>query len=147
MSGPDDKGTITVKFGDKFDAPWYVAYGAPSELRRQLVEFAGIEDDPEMSLQTLVVMVASGAQAEWAIRSKLGGTPAPTEAKFERAVDKVKKSAEKEPAEDPHAFIYALIAEATDNKGLMRTFMANKDAFSTDKGLQAAFNERKNAFS
>lgn len=148
MSGPDDRSTATIKFGKDFEAPWYVASGNVVTQRQQLVEFAGMEDNPELSLLDLMVLVASEAQAKWAIRSRLGAQPSSTEIdvpkKSKPATEKVaSKPAEERAEADPSAFIFELIKEASDLKALAKVFLANKDAFNTNKALQGAFNARK----
>ena len=58
-SGPDDRSTLTIKFGKGYEDPWFVASGNPASIRRQLLEFAGLEDDPDETLQQLGIEVAS----------------------------------------------------------------------------------------
>lgn len=152
-SGPDDRSTLTVKFGKDFDAPWFVASGTPQVIRRQLVEFAGITDDPEKTLQQLAIEVASETQAMWAVRSKLGGKPQSipsSKAKAAASTDDATSTEAAEVAapakdEDPNAFIFELIAEAGSVDALKRVYAKNKDAFNKTKALQTAFAERKNA--
>ena len=60
-SGPDDRSTLTITFGKGYEDPWFVAGGNPATIRRQLLEFAGLEDDPDKTLQQLGIEVASEA--------------------------------------------------------------------------------------
>ena len=59
MTSPDDRSTLTIKFGKGYEDPWFVASGNPASIRRQLLEFAGLEDDPDKTLQRLGIEVAS----------------------------------------------------------------------------------------
>ena len=147
MSGPDDKSTATIKFGDKFDAPWFVAYGNPRAQREQLLEFAGLDAEAtsELTLAEVIVQVASDAQAKWATRSTLGGSqqisrdPKP-------AAGKAEAEAKAEESDDPNAHIREAIADAADIDALKLVFGKNAAAFTADATLQAAFLEKKNSF-
>ena len=59
MTSPDDRSTLTIKFGKGYEDPWLVASGNPASIRRQLLEFASLEDDPDETLQQLGIEVAS----------------------------------------------------------------------------------------
>ena len=59
MTSPDDRSTLTIKFGKGYEGPWFIASGNPATIRRQLLEFAGLEDDPDETLQQLGIEVAS----------------------------------------------------------------------------------------
>ena len=145
--GPDDRSTGTIKFGKDFEAPWFVASGNPDQIRRQLLEFAGWSDQHDKTLAELMVEVAADTQAKWAIRSKAGAQKLPA------ARSKGKPEADAAPvarqdegkAEDPNAFIFEAIADASTTEELKRVFAKNKDAFTANKELQTAFVERKSA--
>jgi hypothetical protein len=153
-SSPDDKSTGTIKFGKGYEDPWFVASGNPTSIRRQILEFAGLKDDPEKTLQQLMIEVATETQAMWALRSKGGAQrlPASKSAKAKAPADDASVAepaapAQEEEAEaaDPNAFIFEAISDADSVDALKRVFAKNKDAFTANKALQTAFVERKNA--
>ena len=143
MSGPDDKSTATIKFGDKFDAPWFVAYGNPRAQREQLLEFAGLDAEvtSELTLAEVIVQAASDAQALWAVRSTLGGSQ-----QISRDPKPAAGKAKAEEPDDPNAHIREAIADAADIDALKLVFGKNAAAFTADTTLQAAFLEKKNSF-
>lgn len=146
-SGPDDRSTATIKYGEKFADPWFVASGNPATIRRQLLEFAGLEDDPSKSLQELILDVATETQAMWAARSKAGGrriSKNSTAAAPEReSATQPTQSAEVLKGDDDVARIKEAIAEAKDVPALRMVFAKDKEKFSTNPELQAAFKDRK----
>ena len=144
-SGPDDRSTLTIKFGKGYEDPWFVASGNPATIRRQLLEFAGLEDDPDKTLQRLGIEVASETQAMWAARSKAGGQRLPAAASKAPTDDTPVEAAEPaKPAEDPNQFIFDALADADTTEDLVRVFAKNKDAFTKSADLQGAFLARKN---
>ena len=144
-SGPDDRSTLTTTSGKGYEDPWFVAGGNPATIRRQLLEFAGLEDDPDKTLQQLGIEVASETQAMWAARSKAGGQRLPAAASKAPTDDAPVKAAEPaKPAEDPNQFIFDALADADTTEGLVRVFAKNKDAFTKSADLQGAFLARKN---
>ena len=140
-SGPDDRSTLTIKFGKGYEDPWFVASGNPATIRRQLLEFAGLEDDPDKTLQQLGIEVASETQAMWAARSKAGGQRLPAAASKAPTDDTPVEPAK--PAEDPNQFILDALADADTTEDLVRVFAKNKDAFTKSADLQWAFLARK----
>ena len=146
-SGPDDRSTATIKYGKDYADPWFVASGNPAAIRRQLLEFAGLEDDPGKSLQELILDVATETQAMWAARSKAGGrriSKDGTAAAPEReSVAQPAQSAEEPEGDDDVARIKEAIAEAKDVPALRMVFAKDKEKFSTNPELQAAFKDRK----
>lgn len=144
-SGPDDRSTLTIKFGKGYEDPWFVASGNPATIRRQLLEFAGLEDDPDKTLQRLGIEVASETQAMWAARSKAGGQRLPAAASKAPTDDTPVEAGEPaKAAEDPNQFILDALANADTNEALVRVFAKNKDAFTKSADLQGAFLARKN---
>ena len=144
-SGPDDRSTLTIKFGRGYEDPWFVASGNPATIRRQLLEFAGLEDEPDKTLQQLGIEVASETQAMWAARSKAGGQRLPAAASKAPTDDTPVEAAEPaKPAEDPNQFILDALADADTTEDLVRVFAKNKDAFTKSADLQGAFLARKN---
>ena len=141
-SGPDDRSTLTIKFGKGYEDPWFVASGNPATIRRQLLEFAGLEDDPDKTLQRLGIEVASETQAMWAARSKAGGQRLPAAASKAPTDDTPVEPAKG--AEDPSQFILDALANADTTEDLVRVFAKNKDAFTKSADLQGAFLARKN---
>lgn len=148
-SGPDDRSTGTIKFGKDFEAPWFVASGNPDQIRRQLLEFAGWSDQHDKTLAELMVEVAADTQAKWALRSKAGAQKLPAakvKADTATVADATPVAQQDEgKAEDPNAFIFEAIADASTTEELKRVFAKNKDAFTANKELQTAFVERKSA--
>ena len=153
---PDNKSTGTIKFGKGYEDPWFVASGNPASIRRQILEFAGLEDDPAKTLQQLMIEVATETQAMWALRSKGGAQRLPAaKSKADAAsvaeTPQVSQPSEEEEqdggadAEDPHALIFEAMADAASVDALKRVYAKNKDAFTKNKALQTAFVERKNA--
>lgn len=149
-SGPDDRSTGTIKFGGDFPDPWFVAAGNPSQIRRQLLEFSGKEDEPEKPLAQLMAEIAVEVQGMYAAMTKLGAQEVPSKprSRGKRASTPAATEAPKEEAPaDPNAFLYDLLKEAADADALKRIFAKNMAAFNTDKALQAAFVNRKKELS
>lgn len=146
-SGPDDRSTATIKYGKDFADPWFVASGNPATIRRQLLEFAGLEDDPSKPLQELILDVATEAQAMWAARSKAGGRRisknGTAAAPSSESVTQPTQPAEEPEGDDDVARIEEAIAEAKDVPALRMVFAKDKEKFSTNPELQAAFKDRK----
>ena len=113
----------------------------------QLLEFAGLEDDPSKSLQELILDVATETQAMWAARSKAGGQRIPKNstaaAPNSESVTQPTQPAEEPKGDDDVARIKEAIAEAKDVPALRMVFAKDKEKFSINPELQAAFKDRK----
>lgn len=146
-AGPDDKGTATIKFGKEFDAPWYVAYGHPSEIRRQIIQAFGYESvDDSVTLIDLMAKASADAQAAFALAKGGGASPDPWGATGGRRAGGSGKAAagkksEPETPADPaneNQPIVDAIKAAADETELKKVWAENSDAFS-DKELQTAY--------
>lgn len=150
-SGPDDRGTATIKFSKDFDAPWYVAYGAPSELRRQIIDAFGYDEEAvtDVSLIDLMARASIDAQAAFSA-AKIGtpdawstGKPVGEKAPAKRTTKAAAPKAEAKPEESPVQGLIDAINAATDETELKRVWAENQDAFSNTE-LQAAYKAKRN---
>lgn len=68
--------TATIKFGDKYDAPWLVLTSDTSAgLREELVAAVGLEVSPEATLDDVLVQAVVSAQATYQAAKGLGARP------------------------------------------------------------------------
>lgn len=79
-SGSKQGSTYTVKYAGGYDAPWLVVNGSPAEIKAQLIEFFGLQDDPEglqledLSPNAVALLATNQAKAEYTATSRLGGS-------------------------------------------------------------------------
>lgn len=157
-AGPDDSSTATLKFGEGFSAPWLVLYGNPGQIRRQLLEAFGIEDDPEISLVELIAKQSVEAQAAYTLAT---GGAKPVSSSGRRAnyrkpdkastiasgsqVDEAEgETSEASEAERNVSRITTEIQAAGDLGALKKVWATNQEFFS-DKRLQKAYKDRSAA--
>ncbi|WP_263729939.1 hypothetical protein [Cellulomonas sp. SG140] len=75
MSEKQVASTATIKFDKGYDAPWYVAYGSPEEIKAELIDAFGLDGASDAGLTTAEVIVEASRVARnlWTASSKLGG--------------------------------------------------------------------------
>lgn len=162
--GPDNTGTLTIKFGSGFDAPWFTPKGAPSAITAQVVQAFGLTEEEIAGLAPFEVwgLAASKAGLAWsakAVESEAGtkprgGTARPNAGRPNAGrpnAGGAKPAAEKrDEDEDPNAGILAALEAAGSVEDLKKVYGKNISAFEAEQKagktvLLDALTARKNA--
>jgi len=138
---PDDESSLTIKYDGTYAAPWLVLKGHPSNVRSQLIQAFGYEEDAleGVTLAELAAKAAIDAAAMYALAGG-GATPEPRHkrpaAKPTPPWDEPKAASE---GDADTKRVLALIEASTDADELKRAWATNEQSFDGNKALQSAY--------
>ncbi|MDH6462037.1 hypothetical protein M2302_002212 [Micromonospora sp. A200] len=153
-SEPKGRGiTVTIKYGKGYEETWAVFNGLPAEVRHDLMEYFGLDEDEVagLTLSEVVVNATNLAHGKGNVAGILGGTviPSPQQARANAtrttgdvwAEAAASTAPPAEPEENP---VLKLIEGATDVPTLQRIWAENQAAFA-DSAVMDAWKARGKA--
>lgn len=142
--------TATIKYGKGYEAPWAVFHGSPSEVREDMVEAFGLDEEfvKSLTVSELIINVSQLALGKGNVAAMLGGVAIGPADEAQSSGPSTPAPSAPAKAEEPSSqndYLLKKVAETADTKALKQLYAENQPAFAGDTVLMDAWKARGKA--